>query len=222
MFPLEEDLLVTLDSDFVINPSLLGDDPQLEAAVRGARFDLTLRPEGHIEPGIWLTPTLVEGRHELIPVDLIVPEGAAPPGGRRGTRLGVHSNRAARRILRLEAVLIDHSPMEIMPPYAADTRSITAEVAGQRTHYGMDPDTGEVICTIFIGAAGRRARRAATCVATGAYLATGAGRQENASAAREEPGHCRWRPLSWDRSARLEPEVDCADGARTECWVEVG
>jgi len=42
----------------------------------------------------------------------------------------VHGNRAARRILGLEAALIDHSPIEIMPLDAADARSITAEVAG--------------------------------------------------------------------------------------------
>ena len=120
----------TVDSDFAINPSLLGDDPQLEAAMRGAGFDLSPRPEGHIEPGIWVTPALVEGRQELILVDLIVPEGAAPPGGRRGARLGAHGNRAARRILGLEAALIDHSPIEIKSLDALDTRSITAEVAG--------------------------------------------------------------------------------------------
>ena len=57
----------TVDSDFAINPSLLGDDPQLEAAMRGAGFDLSPRPEGHIEPGIWVTPALVEGRQELWP-----------------------------------------------------------------------------------------------------------------------------------------------------------
>ena len=77
-----------------------------------------------------VTPALIEGRQELIPVDLIVPEGAAPPGGRRDARLGVHGNRAACRILGLEAALIDHSPIEIMPLDAVDTRSITAEVAG--------------------------------------------------------------------------------------------
>ncbi|MGO9180334.1 MAG: hypothetical protein ACLQHS_13910 [Candidatus Limnocylindrales bacterium] len=120
----------TIDSDFAINPSLLGDDPQLEAAMSDAGFELSPRPDGHVEPGIWVTPALVEGRQELIPVDLIVPDGVAPPGGRRGARLGVHGNRAARRILGLEAALIDHSPIEVMPLDAADTRSITAEVAG--------------------------------------------------------------------------------------------
>jgi hypothetical protein len=120
----------TIDSDFVINPSLLGDNPLLEAAMREAGFELSPRPQGHLEPGIWVTPALVGDHQELIAVDLIVPEGAAPPGGRRGARLGVHGNRAARRIPGLEAALIDHSPMQIMPLDAADTRSMTAEVAG--------------------------------------------------------------------------------------------
>jgi hypothetical protein len=91
----------TLDGDVAINPSLLGDDPQLEAAMRGAGFDLSPQTEGHVEPGIWVTSALIEGHRELIPVDLIVPEGAV--GGRRGARLGVHGNRAARRIPGLEA-----------------------------------------------------------------------------------------------------------------------
>jgi hypothetical protein len=118
----------TLDSDVAINPSLLGDDPQLEAAMRGAGFDLSPQPKGHVEPGIWVTSALIEGRQLLIPVDLIVPEGAV--GGRRGARLGAHGNRAARRILGLEAALIDHSPIEIRSLDVVDTRSIKAEVAG--------------------------------------------------------------------------------------------
>ncbi len=120
----------TVDSDFAVNPSLLGDDPQLERAMQSAGFHLSIRPEGHVEPGIWVTPAQIGGRSELIPVDLIVPEGAATPGGRRGARLGAHGNRAARRILGLEAALVDHSPREIRSLDAADTRSITAEVAG--------------------------------------------------------------------------------------------
>jgi hypothetical protein len=120
----------TVDSDFAINPSLLGDDPRLEAAMRDAGFDLSALPDGHVEPGIWVAQALIEGRPELIPVDLIVPEGVAPSGGRRGARLGAHGNRAARRLVGLEAALIDHSPMEITSLDALDTRSITAHVAG--------------------------------------------------------------------------------------------
>ena len=58
----------TIDSDFAINPSLLGDNPQLEDPAippAGQGFDLTQWPEGHVEPGTWVTPALVEGRQEL-------------------------------------------------------------------------------------------------------------------------------------------------------------
>ncbi|MGH9171185.1 MAG: hypothetical protein ACRD0Z_09990 [Acidimicrobiales bacterium] len=120
----------TIDSDIAIDPSLLGDDPQLEAAMRKANFELMVRPEGEVAPGIWVMPTIIDGRQELIPVDLIVPEGVAPPGGRRAARLGVHGSRAALRLTGLEAALVDHAPMLITPLDPADTRSISAEVAG--------------------------------------------------------------------------------------------
>ena len=49
------------------------------------------------EPGIWLRTVTVDDEELTIPVDLIVPEGAAPPGGRLGARLGPHGNRATKR-----------------------------------------------------------------------------------------------------------------------------
>ena len=66
----------------------------------------------------------------MIPVDLIVPEGFAPPGGRRGARLGPHGNKAVRRALGLEAALVDKDPMTISALDPADERSITVDVAG--------------------------------------------------------------------------------------------
>jgi hypothetical protein len=54
-----------------------------------------------------------DGDELVIPVDLIVPEGAASGGGRRGARLGPHGNRAARRAVGLEAALVDHSTMTV-------------------------------------------------------------------------------------------------------------
>lgn len=74
-----------------------------------------------------------------------------------------HGNRAARRLVGLEAALIDHSLMEITALDAADTRSITAEVAGpaallvakahkihdrvedDRTHRIKDKDASDVV-----------------------------------------------------------------------------
>lgn len=77
-----------------------------------------------MEPGIWLKSVLVEGRPVSVPVDLIVPEGAAPPGGRRGVRLGTHGRQAARRAVGLEAALVDNSVMTIETLDPLDFRSV--------------------------------------------------------------------------------------------------
>jgi hypothetical protein len=117
----------TTDGDLALDPLLLGDEPQLEAAMRAAGFQPDLP-----EPGIWLATVTVDERELVIPVDLIVPEGAAGlrPGGRRGARLGPHGNRAARRSPGLEAVLVDHTPMSIASFEARDERHFEVEVAG--------------------------------------------------------------------------------------------
>jgi hypothetical protein len=119
----------TTDGDLALDPALLGDDPQLEAAMKSAGFDLSL-VDGHVEPGVWVTKARNGGNEFLIPVDLIVPEGAARGGGRRGARLGIHGKRAARRAAGLEAALVDHSPMIVAALSPADSRSIEVEVAG--------------------------------------------------------------------------------------------
>jgi hypothetical protein len=115
----------TTDGDLAIDPTTLQDEPQLEAAMRAAHFTRSLT-----EPGIWLASTTVDGEELTIQVDLIVPEGVAPLGGRRGARLGPHGNRAARRAVGLEAALVDHSPMTIGALEPADTRQFEVEVAG--------------------------------------------------------------------------------------------
>lgn len=120
----------TTDGDLAIDPTRLDDDPRLEAAMRAAGFELSL-VDGHVEPGIWITTAVVENTEVTIPVDLIVPEGAAPPGGRRGARLGVHGRRAARRASGLEAALVDHASMQIAALDPNDTRVVHAEVAGE-------------------------------------------------------------------------------------------
>ncbi|MDO8186122.1 hypothetical protein Q5424_08585 [Conexibacter sp. JD483] len=119
----------TSDGDLVLAPALLGDAPALEAAMRGAGFRLR-EVDGHVEPGIWLRSSRVEGERVDIPVDLIVPDDAAPAGGRRGARLGVHGRRAARRIPGLEAALFDHTPMRVEALDPADARVRTVAVAG--------------------------------------------------------------------------------------------
>jgi hypothetical protein len=115
----------TTDGDLAIDPAILQAEPQLETAMRAAHFTRSLT-----EPGIWLATTTVDGEELTIPIDLIVPEGVAPPGGRRGARLGAHGNRAARRAVGLEAALVDHSPMTITALEASDPREVEVEVAG--------------------------------------------------------------------------------------------
>ncbi len=87
------------------------------------------RPEKP-EPGIWLARVEVDGERLTVPVDLIVPEGAAAAGGRRGARLGAHGNRAARRAVGLEAALVDRDPLTISALDAGDPRSFEVDVAG--------------------------------------------------------------------------------------------
>ena len=120
----------TTDGDLVLNPRLLEDAPELEAAMTAAGFYLQPQEGGHVEPGIWLTKASAGGEEVLIPVDLIVPEGAASGEGRRAARLGVHGNRAARRAVGLEAALVDHSTMTIAALDPTDDRSLQTKVAG--------------------------------------------------------------------------------------------
>ena len=108
----------------------LGAEPALEEAMTKAGFHLLPREGGHVEPGIWIATTHAAGAEILIPVDLIVPDGAADKRGRRGARLGTHGTRAARRAVGLEAALVDHSLETIAALEAEDPRSIVAAVAG--------------------------------------------------------------------------------------------
>lgn len=120
----------TTDGDLVVDPTSLSAEPEIEAAMTEAGFHLAIADSGHVEPGIWVTESEVQGEPLLIPVDLIVPEGNAPPGGRRGARLGPHGNKAARRARGLEAALVDKSPMTVSALDPNDRRSITVDVAG--------------------------------------------------------------------------------------------
>lgn len=115
----------TTDGDLAIDPSELGAEPTLDVAMRAAHFTPSPR-----EPGIWLATATVEGTELAIPVDLIVPEAVAPPGGRRGARLGPHGHRAARRAVGLEGAIVDHSTMTVAALEPSDARRFDVEVAG--------------------------------------------------------------------------------------------
>ena len=60
----------------------------------------------------------------------MVPTSLAPAGGRRGVRLGVHGNTAARKTPGLEAALYDNTVMTIASLEPNSDRSIDAKVAG--------------------------------------------------------------------------------------------
>jgi hypothetical protein len=77
------------------------------------------------QPGAWVNS-------DGIPVDLMVPEQLAGPGGRsaRAARIPPHDRRATRRARGLEAAVVDNDLMEIRALDAADTRRIRARVAG--------------------------------------------------------------------------------------------
>ena len=119
----------TTDGDLALDPSTLEQDPALQDAMRTAGFELLLI-DGHVEPGIWVRSTMVDGVDVIVPVDLIVPTGVAPGGGRRSVRLDGHDRRAARRVIGLEAALVDRSAMTIGSLDAEDPRSVDAQVAG--------------------------------------------------------------------------------------------
>ncbi len=82
-------------------------------------------PSANGQPGCWVNAS-------GIPVDLMVPEQLAGPGGRqaRGARIPPHDKRATRRARGLEATLIDHTEMIVTALDPADCRSITVKVAG--------------------------------------------------------------------------------------------
>jgi len=116
----------TTDADLVVDPATLRGEPLLAEAMQDAGFELT-QPD---RPGIWGKWVVVEGREELVPVDLIVPEALAGPG-RRGARLAGHGERVAGRAVGLEAALVDRSPMTIESYDPADDRIASVEVAGR-------------------------------------------------------------------------------------------
>ncbi|MET8008299.1 GSU2403 family nucleotidyltransferase fold protein [Nonomuraea glycinis] len=108
----------TTDADIALAPSLLRDEPLLEAALRAAGFTLG------VNPGTW---------HGTggIAIDLMVPEALSGSGkGKRGARIPLHGNQVARRTLGLEAALVDNQEHALTALDPADVRRFTIRVAG--------------------------------------------------------------------------------------------
>lgn len=119
----------TSDGDLAVDPQLLADEPTLARLLEAKGFALQVL-QGAPEPGIWVAPAVVNGKEVGIPVDLIVPTGVAPPGGSRGTRLGAHGKRAARKAVGLEAALVDNETRHVEALDPEDGRAIEVRVAG--------------------------------------------------------------------------------------------
>ena len=74
----------TTDGDLALDPTILGDDPNLEAAMASAGLTRLTSPRGHSEPGTWVANARLGGEDVVIPVDLIVPQALGKPGKRGG------------------------------------------------------------------------------------------------------------------------------------------
>lgn len=120
----------TSDADLSINPSLLGDDPKLEEAMRNAGFALLMPSPNHTEPGTWIRSVVVGDKIADIAVDLLIPETVAG-NARRSVQIPPHDKTAARKSPGLEACLVDNDPMLIasLEP-DSDSRQFTVQVAG--------------------------------------------------------------------------------------------
>lgn len=128
----------TTDSDIVIDPASLDPGVPLGAALRP---NFKLRGEPAVaggdesdqrtgEPGIW-EPR--DGAQQAGPlsVDLIVPEGVAPPGGTRAARLAPeHGRNVARKTAGLEPALVDYDVMTVAALDETDQRRMDCRVAG--------------------------------------------------------------------------------------------
>jgi hypothetical protein len=106
--------LFTKDADLALIPPL-GDEPNIEKAMRDAGF----RPGS--QPGIWLD--------ENGQVDLLVPEGLAPAGGRRAARLEGHGKGVARKVLGLEGAAVDNEFRFVGALEPSDGRTLRMRVA---------------------------------------------------------------------------------------------
>jgi hypothetical protein len=115
----------TIDADLALAPDDLADDPLLEELMRAADFSLNIQ-----QPGSWHKTVMVGGMNVDIPVDIMVPDGFAPPGGTRSVRIEPHDRMAARKAVGLEGAVLDFDKMEVAALDQADSRAFSVRVAG--------------------------------------------------------------------------------------------
>jgi hypothetical protein len=107
----------TTDGDLAIDPDLLAGDPDIGRVLVEAGY------ERGRNPGAFVAPNGIE-------IDLMVPEGAVAPSGRRSVELPGQSRFTARRTAGLEVALLDADPVLIRALEDSDTRAIELRVAG--------------------------------------------------------------------------------------------
>lgn len=107
----------TTDGDLAIDPDLLAHEPDIGRVLVAAGY------ERGPNPGAFLAPNGIE-------IDLMVPEGAVAPSGRRSVELPGQSRFTARRTAGLEVALLDADSVLIGALEKSDTRTIELRVAG--------------------------------------------------------------------------------------------
>ena len=135
-------------ADFALEPKILADRPELDRLLREAGFE---REEN--KPGAWIATTTIAGREVSVPVDLMVPDAAAPPGSRRAVDLPGHDRMATRRAIGLEASLVDNDLQLIAALDPGDRARLQGldlgvGIGGRRGHgasdqHGGEPDPGQ-------------------------------------------------------------------------------
>lgn len=119
----------TTDGDLAVDSDKLRPSPLLDDLM-SRLFEPKSGAGDAREPGIWIQTVRINGENFEVPIDLIVPEGIAPPGGTRGARLGPHGNRAARKAAGLEAAVVDNDVLPIPALEPEDGRIVKCRVAG--------------------------------------------------------------------------------------------
>lgn len=121
----------TADGDLSVDPSLLSDEPRLEAAMNAGGFVLRAPAPGRVDPGVWVRTVMVSGTPAEVSVDLLVATSLAPTARRRhGARIPPHSSKASKKVAGLEATLVDNSVIRIIALDPADSRAAEVRVAG--------------------------------------------------------------------------------------------
>jgi hypothetical protein len=113
----------TIDADITLDPALLHEVPEIEAAMLGARFERGSRV------GVWIASRSVAGAPARVEVDLMVPDAVGGPG-RRAARLQGHAKEVARKTRGLEAALLDKIVVTIRALEPPDPRAFDVAIAG--------------------------------------------------------------------------------------------